>query len=142
MTRSVLSFALLFGCSMVDERTHEFVLLEAKATSVCEIMAHPQMYLGRRVLAHGVYFQSPHQRYLIEKSCPQSEISVSESSTLHNSRMAMRILKQAEAENRTVNIPVIYSGIFRSDVVIAGCADPRCYNYSLQDAQLLAATRR
>ncbi|HET9641208.1 MAG TPA: hypothetical protein VFP12_18610 [Allosphingosinicella sp.] len=142
MKRAVLVFVLVSGCAAPDSGGERFRALQAAAKSVCELMADPLPYVGRRLTLKGIYFATPHERLLVDRDCPQSDLRVSHSLQIDGSPEAEAIVDRYRKKHPTVRIPVVYSGIFTAHAVIRGCTEPGCYRFSLEESQLLAAFPR
>jgi hypothetical protein len=136
----VLILILAASCATRQAPRREFVSVQAQAVSVCEVMADPNSYVGRRIVIKGIYFAEPHQRLLFNDSCPTSALRVVHSLRSDGDPRAEAIVNKARKRHRTVNIPVVYSGIFTANVFIQGCIKPSCFRYSLEESQLLAAS--
>jgi hypothetical protein len=116
--------------------------LQLEAKSLCEVMANPEGYAGRRILIKGTYFQEPEQRLLYDPHCPDWDVRVSHSLRVDEDPTAKRLIKQASKKDPTVNIPVVYDAIFTVSHWAPACSARECFHYSLEDAQLLAASPR
>lgn len=136
----VLIAALVSGCAVHHEPSRKFASLQLEAKSLCEVMANPRLYVKQRVMIKGIYVREPHQRVLYDADCPQWDFRVSHAFTVDGDPTAERLIKRAAKQDPTVSIPVIYYGTLAARVVIVGCTEPSCHSYSLQDAQLLAAS--
>lgn len=139
---SVLLSIILMGCGSSQQPPRRFSSLQFAAKPFCEVMINPRPYVGRRILIKGIYVREPHQRILYDSACPQWEFRVSHSLKIDSNRAAERMVERAAKKDPTVSIPVVYYGTMTADLIISGCAKPSCYRYSLQDAQLLAASPR
>jgi hypothetical protein len=133
---------LVSGCVSQARPTPTFSSLEPQAKTLCEVMENPQAYAGRRVLMKGDYVEDPHHRTLDDRRCPDWDFRVSESFTVDGDRTAQRLVRQARKKRVTVDIPVIYVGTFTVKPFIIGCSERNCQHYSLEEAQLLAASPR
>ncbi len=142
MKRAVLVFVLVSGCAAPDAGGESFRSLEAAAKSVCEVMADPAPYVGRRIILKGIYFATPHERLLVDHDCPQWDLRVSHSLRIDGRPKAEDIVDRYRKKHSTVRIPVVYSGIVTAHAVIQGCTEPGCHSYSLEESQLLAAFPR
>jgi hypothetical protein len=139
MKRSLLLLFAMAACTTQNNRAPDLLSLQHQAKSVCEVMASPNIYLGSRILIRGIYWQDPHNRRLIDGACPQWGIIVRESYKLRADHRATKIIKRAYKKYPTVRAPVVYSGVFASRQTDLGCSLPGCYEYRLEDAQLLSA---
>lgn len=138
----VLLLAVVSGCAAHDGQEDVFLSLQANARTVCEVMADPNLYIDRRIIIKGTYFAEPHQRLLIDKTCPESSLRVSHSLRVKGNPKAKAIVEKFRKKHATVRVPVVYSATLTGRAVEIGCTEPSCYDYRLQDAQLLAAFPR
>lgn len=139
--KSVLPiFALVCGCAVHEAQGHKFSSLQSVAKSVCDVMTEPDPYLGQRIIIKGLYAQGPHRRLLHDRNCPEWDFSVSLSLRTEGDRTAERLVRKSFKKDPTVSVPVIFSGILATRVVMSGCTKSSCHEYSLQNAQLLAAS--
>ena len=128
------------GCAMTGERREKFASLQARAKSVCEVMADPNSRIGQHILVHGIFFSEPNRRVLYDERCPGSTFKVSHAMAVDGDPRAEAIVERFRKLHPTVRIPVVYSGIFRGRSIIQGCTTPSCSRYSLEEARLLAAS--
>lgn len=133
--------AIVGGCASEESRGHNPSSPAAGATTVCEVMAQPDAYVGRQVTVRGLYAQGPHGRLLHDRSCPEWDFKVSLSLRADGDPAAERLVRRAFREKPAESIPVIISGTLSARAVITGCTRPSCREYSLQDARILAAPR-
>ena len=138
MKQLVFASVLMAGCAYNGD-AEKPPSLKVQAKSICEVMSSPTLYLGKRILIRGVYFSEPHQRLIYDDTCPQHVLRVSHSLKVKGSSRARSIVERYRKIHATVDIPVIYSGVLTDSIVIAGCKDPGCVRYSLEDSELLAA---
>jgi hypothetical protein len=138
MKRALIACLFAASCAAQGERPDEFQPLQARAKSVCEVLADPQAYVGRRITITGIYFAEPHQRLLVDDDCPDGSLPTSHSKADGNPR-AERLVERYRKRHATVRIPVVYSAILTGKSIIAGCSSPSCYRYALEEARLLAA---
>jgi len=129
------------GC-VINDHGQRYSSLRQEAKTLCEVMADPHAYEGRRIMMKGLYVQEVHQRVLYDAGCPKWEFRVGHSLTAKEDRAAARMIDHAAKKDISVSIPVIYAGIFTVKPFIIGCSDRDCYHYSLEEAQLLAASPR
>jgi hypothetical protein len=134
---------ILFTLSGCVAKTHDFHLsaMPTDAKSICELIDSREIYVGRRVVIAATFGEGPHQRFLYDDGCSNWLVGVSNSSRRGN-LAAIRLVKKSFEESPTAGIPVIYSGVLESHIVISGCSKPTCYSYSLVDGELLAAFPR
>jgi hypothetical protein len=137
----VFMLALVFvsGCAAHSGKMDQFLALRTRAKSLCEVMADPSLYVGQHITIKGTYFQTPHERLLVDSECSQREVRVVHSYQIKSDPIALRIIKRFSKKDQTVRIPVIYYGIFTANAVIYACEKPSCFKYSLEESQLLAA---
>lgn len=141
--RSTLLVALLVAaCAANDRPTARFSALQLEAKTLCELMEDPDRYAGQRVVMKGRYVQEVHQRVLYDAHCPDWEFRVSHALAVKSDRAAARMVEQAAKKKPIVDIPVVYVGTFTVKPFIVGCSARNCQHYSLEDAQLLAASPR
>ena len=134
-----LASILLSSCAGQGERPEEFSSLQARAKSVCEVLADPATYVGQRIMIHGVYWAEPHRRVLYDDRCPDSDLRVKHALHADGDPRAAAIIVRFRKKHPTVRVPVVYSAVVASRVVIAGCTRPNCYEYLLEEALLLGA---
>jgi hypothetical protein len=137
-----IAFILTCGCSAHNESLQRFSSLQIEAKTLCEVMADPSRYAGRRVIMKGIYVQEPHQRVLYDPNCQEWDFRVSESTTADGAAAAKRIVRKAAKKDPTVSIPVVYDGTFTVSHFLLDCSERNCFRYSLTDARLLAASPR
>lgn len=142
MKHMLLIIAAVTGCTADEQRVDGFSSVKAQAKSVCEVMTNPSLYAGRKIIVHGIYFAEPHQRLLYDNTCKQLSFPVEHSVQAKGDRKATAIIEKFRKLHPTVNIPVVYSGTFVARKLTPDCADPSCYSYTLEEAQLLAASPR
>ena len=142
MKRAPIIWIFLSGCVAHEQPSPRFSSLELEAKTLCEVMESPSVYAGRRVVMKGVYVEDAHHRTLYDPHCSEWDFSVSESFTLEGDRTAERLVKQARRKRAVVDIPVVYVGTFTVSPFLIGCSERNCQHYSLEDAQLLAASPR
>jgi hypothetical protein len=133
---------MLSGCAVNDAQTlpHSIVLSSAK--SICELVLNRDMYLGKQVVITAKYGEGPHQRFLYDEDCADWSITVSNSPRGGGNPAARRLVQESFKRKPTIGIPVIYAGVLVVRLVMSGCTKPNCYSYSLQDAQIWAASPR
>lgn len=131
---------VLSGCAERGERPEEFSSLQARAKSVCEVLANPGLYVGQRIMIQGIYWAEPHRRVLYEDRCPDSDLRVKHALHADGDRRAEAVIARFRKKHPTVRVPVVYSAVLVSRVIIAGCTRPNCYEYSLEEALLLGAS--
>jgi hypothetical protein len=136
-----LIFLLVSACAAHGGGAREFRALQPGAKSVCEVMADPDAYVGRRIVVTGIYFATPHERLLVGRGCDAS-FRVSEAMEIDGNPGAEAIVARFRRRHQTVRIPVVYSGDFTAHDVIFGCTKPSCRRYALEESQLLAAYPR
>jgi hypothetical protein len=142
MKRVMLLLFLLLACAAPQEPELKYLSVQAGAKTVCEVLADPNSYVGQGIVVKGVYFSTPHQRLLVDDDCPEGDFAVRESLDLDNDPEAEAIVDRFGRKHPTVRIPVVYSGIFKARAMLEGCSLPGCYDYSLEESQLLAAFPR
>jgi hypothetical protein len=142
MTRYVFLTFFIFGCSSNSGSESYFTSIHKGAESVCKVMNEPQQYIGRRIIINGTYFREPHRRIIYDENCPEVSLRVRHSSALDADSAARRALRRSFKAKATGMIPVVYSGILTAKALEPGCNKPDCYEYSFEDAQLLAASTR
>jgi hypothetical protein len=140
--RALIMCLFLSACAAQERPSPRFSSLEVQAKTLCEVMENPSAYAGRRVVMKGDYIQDPHHRMLYDPHCPEWDFRVSESFTLEGDRAAERLVDRARKKRARVDIPVVYAGTFTVAPFLIGCPDRDCQHYSLEDAQLLAASPR
>jgi hypothetical protein len=141
--KSVPIICLLFaGCVAQERPTPRFASLEVQAKTLCEVMKDPSRYAGRRVVVKAIYGRQPHQRVLYDPSCDEWVVPVGHSMTAEDDRGANRIVKRPAKKEPRGRVPVIYAGTFTVSHFLLDCTESDCYHYSLEDAQLLAASPR
>ena len=121
---AVLAVTILAGCAAPGGRGHEFRTGRNQAKTICEIMARPDAFAGRRLTVRGLYEVTPHQRVLVDRNCGQWEFAVD----LHTS------VRSREPARGT---RVIYSGVFTSSRQVSPCSEPECFKYSLKNSRLV-----
>jgi hypothetical protein len=131
--------ATVAGCASQDYGSVRFLSTQEEASTICEVMTDWRSYVGMRIIIRGVYFQEPHQRLLVDDDCPQWQLRVSHSEQIRSESRAVAIIKMFSKKDSTVRVPVIYSAVFTARPIIADCANPSCYIYTLENSQLLAA---
>jgi hypothetical protein len=132
----------LSGCVAQTTDTEEFSYLGLEAKSVCEVLARRSQFVGQHLTVEGIYFQTPHERLLVDDDCPQWSLRVSHSLQVPGNREAEAVVERFRRVDPTVGIPVVYSGTLRATLVMSDCTDPSCYSYSFEQAQLLVASPR
>lgn len=142
MKRAIFIVFFISGCAVHGKRGQEFASLQSDAKSICEVMADPGAYAGRRIVIKGTYFREPHRRLIYDENCPDFDLGVSHSSRLEGDPAAERRVRRSLRAKPTGKIPVVYSAVLTPKALVGGCAEPSCYEYSLQEAQLLAASER
>lgn len=118
----LLSCMVMAGCAADGERPDKFASLQAGAKSVCEVTGDPSSYLGRRILVHGIYFGTPHERMLHDPECPDSGLRVS-LAPAEGDRRAEAMVKRLRKQHPTVTIPVVYSRHFQRQFDHSGLHD-------------------
>jgi hypothetical protein len=139
MRVAVLVVALVCGCATDGERARKFEAVQTAAKTLCEVMADPDPFVGRRIVIKGIYFATPHERLLIDRACPQWDLRVSHAHEVDGDPGAEALVDRFRKKHPTVRIPVVYSGIVRAQDVFHGCTSPSCRRYSLEESWLLAA---
>lgn len=137
----LLIFVLLAGCAAGEAKGLKFSSFQSVAKSVCEVMANPDPYLGQRIIIKGLFAQGPHRRLLHDRECPEWDLSVSLSDRVEGDPMVERLVRRSFQKNATVSVPVILSGTLAARVVMSGCKKPSCYEYSLEESQLLGVAK-
>jgi hypothetical protein len=138
--RAIFIVCLISGCALQGKREQEFASLQKGAKSICEVMADPNAYAGRRIVIKGTYFQEPHRRVIYDENCPDFDLSINHSSQLEGNPAAERRLRRSFKARLTGVIPVVYSAVLTPKALVLGCGEPSCFEYSLQEAQLLTAS--
>lgn len=129
MRRSIFAvpavILVIAGCAAPRSgQGHEFRDRRDRSKTICEIMAKPDLYAGRRLLVRGTYSLTPHQRVLADRNCRQWEVAL--------------LLRKSEKGREPANHDrVIYSGIFTSSRNLTPCEGPECFRYSLRDSRLV-----
>jgi hypothetical protein len=142
MRSLVVACILASACSAERAPPQKFASLQLEAKTLCEVMADPGRYAGRRIMMKGLYVQELHQRVLYDANCREWDFRVSHSLALASDAAAKNRVKQAAKKDPTVSIPVVYIGTFTMSHFLLDCTDRDCYRYSLEEAQLLAAAPR
>ena len=118
---------LVSGCASIEARDHRFSSLQAEAKSVCEVLAEPNSYVGQRIMIRGIYWAEPHRRALYDDRCPDSDLRVKHALHHDGDPRAEAIINRFRKKHPTVRVPVVYSAVLASRVIIAGCTKPNCY---------------
>jgi hypothetical protein len=142
MRCALIMSVLIAGCAAQDQSRSKLATLQREAKTLCELMEDPGRYAGRRVMIKAIYVRAPHHPALDDPDCPQSDFSISHSLTADNDPAAQRTLQRAMRKSPTVGVPVVYVGTFKVEPFITTCTERSCYHYSLENAQLLAASPR
>jgi hypothetical protein len=140
MNRAILILILISGCSLHGEGRHQYSSMQHVAKSICEVMDDPSQYVGHRIIIKGTYFREPHRRLIYDDNCPEVGLSVSHSSNIDGDRTAARIVRRSFKTRPTGMVPVVYSAVLMAKILVSNCIKPSCYEYSLKEAQLLAAS--
>jgi hypothetical protein len=104
------------------------------------VKADPASYVGERIVIRGTYVEQPHERLLLDGACPGWNLRVSHSLQSAGNRKAVAMVRRLVKANPIARIQVVYSGVVKANVLIAGCTKPTCFRYSLEESQLLAAS--
>lgn len=142
MRRLAIVFAVLPSCAVGDAQGQTYPVLRNSALTICDVMSNPGLHVGRRITIQGVYLRAPHERLLYDGNCPSWTFIVIHSLERASSAAAERLVSRSIKKSPATGVLVIYSGTLAYKAVVAGCAAPTCLSYSLQDAQLLAASPR
>jgi hypothetical protein len=140
MKSLLAALILVSACAAPDSSRQKFSSLQLEAKSLCEVMKDPSGYAGQRIVVKGIYGRQPHQRVLYDPSCGEWIVAVSHSLTAEGDAGAKRIVDRAAKKDPRGRIPVVYVGTFTMSHFLLACTERDCYNYSLEDAQLLAAS--
>jgi hypothetical protein len=121
-------------------RNDRVTILRSRSVPLCNMIGHPDIGVGGRIMVSGTHALDPHHRYLSDPDCPQWQLEINGAPGIRDDAGAKRVLRDVARSDPRVRAPVVYSGIFRATPLIAGCAKPSCFTYSLKEARLLAAS--
>ena len=136
--RYLIFLCLLASCVSSQHEKEGFSSAYAAAVPSCELLLHPNEFVGHLVTVRARYANAPHSRVLFDPDCPSEnlEIRILDSPEARKSDQEMQRLLR---NYRTVGIRAVYSGLMKADQLIGGCSETHCFSYSLADAKLEAA---
>jgi hypothetical protein len=130
--------AALAGCVSAQVVNKDFSSAYSMAVPVCDLLSHPWNLVGHRVTVSGIYANDPHRRILDDPSCPSRDLEVwlgDSQDSLEVDRKMRRLLER----NPLIGIRSVYSGLIKSDQLIAGCSDVDCFAFTKIAATLVSA---
>jgi hypothetical protein len=130
---AILSCALASCASTPTSNSGSFSAY-AKASPLCDLISRPEGFVGNSVTVRGLYALEPHARVLLDTSCDgRLEVHLADlDSALRSDRKMIRLFHRTGG----AGVQAVYSGALRASEIVAGCAETRCFAYTLVDAKL------
>lgn len=129
---------VLCGCTVRAEEVGSPSITEFKSETICHLIDNLDNYVGERVVVRGELGRVPHGMLLYDNSCPEWTLDVKGSAVIGDNREAAHIVNRHFKKTPTTSVTVTYTGVLTAKIVMTGCNRPSCYNYTLEEAQLLA----
>jgi hypothetical protein len=137
---SLAVVALLSGCATTGDRAATAALF-AQAVPICTILAHPDAYVGKRVLVRGHSETGPHGRDFWDGGCERGFLPIELHWPIAGERLLVRLDRYAlQAERQPSEIPVVYSGML-TDFRPGFSCHLICQSFALKDARIEAVRR-
>lgn len=140
MIRALILALLLASCATPQTSDAATDQLFKTAIPFCTMIAERQRYVGKRVLVSGLYILTAHGGQIYGNGCRSQSIDLHGAIHIQRDERAASIVKSALQHKRTARVPVVYQGTVKARQVFP-CSDDSCLEYSLDEAQLLAARR-
>ncbi len=130
----------LASCASTPVPNPGFSSASAEASQLCDLISRPERFVESRVTVRGLYWSDPHGRRLLDTSCHgELEIHLADlEGALERDRKMIRLVQRTG----NVGVQAVYSGALRSSQIVGGCAEPKCFSYTLVDAKLEAVEWR
>jgi len=131
--------ALLAGCANSGHRALSASLF-ARAVPICAILAHPEPYIGKRVLVRGEVTETPHGRDFLDEGCDRGDLPVNIGPSGGDGLLDTLHRYSFQSERRPPEIPAVFSGVLTDHRPALYC-HLICGDFSLDDARLEAVRR-
>ena len=132
--------ALLAGCATATGHRAHSASLFAQAVPICAILAHPEPYIGKRVLVRGEVTETPHGRDFLDEGCDRGDLPVNIGLSGGEGLLATLHRYSFQSERRPPEIPAVFSGVLTDHRPALYC-HLICGDFSLDDARLEAVRR-
>jgi hypothetical protein len=85
-----------------------------QAISFCEMMAHPDRYVGQQVLVRGLYIMTPHQGEIYGAECKASSIALQGDVTVSRDKRVWSVIGRASKQIPGARVPIVARGVLRA----------------------------